>query len=91
MNQNKANHKSQIYEALEEIIDRDGENALQQVDIPTIQGRIEWLNKKIPWLEKQLRSKKYDYKQILKELDGIISDDPEKEKEMGEALKYAEI
>lgn len=91
LNQNKANHKSQIYEALEEIIDRDGENALQQVDIPTIQGRIEWLNKKIPWLEKQLRSKKYDYKQILKELDGIISDDPEKEKEMGEALKYAEI
>jgi len=64
---------------------------LQQADIPTIQSRIEWLNKKIPWLEKHLRSKKSEYKQILKELNGIIFDDPEREKEMMEALKYAEI
>lgn len=90
LNQNKDNYKSQIWEALEEILDKE-ENVLQQADISTIQARIEWLNKKIPWLEKQLRSKKSDYKQILKELNGIISEDPEKEKEMMEALKYAEI
>ena len=91
LSQNKDNYKSQIWEALEEIFDKNGESILQQVDITTIQARIEWLNKKIPWLEKQLRLKRYDYKQILKELDWIISENPEKEKEMMEALKYAEI
>lgn len=86
LNKNKANYKSQIYEVLGEIFDKE-----EEVDVSTIQGRIEWLNKRIPWLEKQLRSKKSDYKQILKELDGIVSEDSEKEKEMIEALKYAEI
>ena len=90
LNENRDNYKSQIWEALEEILDEE-ENVLQQADISTIQTRIEWLSKKIPWLEKQLRWKKSDYKQILKELNGIISENAEKEKEMIEALKYAEI
>lgn len=85
------NHKHEIQGTLEEIIDDEKANSLYQRDIHLIQKDIACLEWVISWLERQLRWRKSDYKQIKKELDWIVSENPENEKEMWEALKYAEI
>ena len=88
LNQIRADYKRQLFRTFEDTIGNENESAVQ---LTAIQEGISLLEKKIAWLEKQLRSKKIDYKQILKELEWISSEDPKKEKEMIEALKYAEI
>lgn len=91
LKQAKLNNKHEIQGTLEEIFDDEKENSLYQKGLHLIQKDITCLEWVISWLERQLRWRKSDYKQIKKELSWIVSEKSENEKEMWEALKYAEI